>query len=339
MNKNNLLISVIVPVYNVEEHLEKCLDSILSQSYQNIEVILVNDGSSDDSGEICDEYAAKSSIFVVVHKKNEGVAKARLTGFEISSGDYITFVDGDDYITSNYIEKLVNPIIKYQVDLVCCKHFDQYGDLIIPSKYTTKGLFKKSDITSFISSRYIYDDILGHSGIPIFLVTKLIKREFVSKGLLAGKGLWWGEDQIAAFQIIMDVNSMFILNECLYYYVKHEGQATSVYKTSLWKNQLDTYMRYKTIDKDNLLKLQLIKHVWKYSFLVNLYKKMPKEIHSFPAFSNELKRIDKQEGWKVFFKGKTTGLGWKNDVKFWLIKLRQYRLLYFLCFRKNYEQQ
>ena len=330
-------VSIIIPVYNIEKYLPTCLDSILSQTFINFEAILVDDGSTDNSGVICDNYAKKDQRFKVLHKSNEGVAKARVSGFEISTGDYVTFVDGDDYITTECIEKLVEPINNYQVDLVCCNYYIQYEDRIIPSKYTAKGVFETTNLKSFISNDYLYNDKLGHSGIPIFIWAKLIKREFVAGGLLAGKGLWWGEDQIASFQIIMDVNSMYVLNECLYYYIKHEGQATSVYKTSLWINQLYVYKRYKAIDKNGLLKIQLIKHVWKYSFLINLYKKMPMEIHSYDAFSKELKQIEKHDGWQDFFSGKTTGLGWRNDIKFWLIKLKLYRLFYFLFLKKYYE--
>lgn len=334
---NNSLVSVILPIFNVEYYLSSCLDSIINQTYKNIEIILVDDGSKDNSGQICDEYASKDERIKVIHKDNEGVAKARITGFENSSGSYISFVDGDDYVSASYIEKLIGPVCEYRVDLVCCWYNIQKGEKTTPVHYLTKGLFDRTRINNFISSQYLYDDNLGHSGIPIFLWTKLIKREYVKKGLLAGKGVWWGEDQIAAFQIIMSVHSMFIVDECLYYYIRRDNQATSIYKTSLWLNQLSTYLRYKAIDKDNLLKGQLVKHVWKYSFLVNLYKKMPLEIHSCYAFLFEMKGIEKMGGWKDFFREETPGLGRRNDIIFWLIKFRAYRLLYYLFLKRVYE--
>lgn len=333
----SISVSIIIPVYNIEKFLPACLNSIIAQTYSNIEIILVNDGSKDGSGAICDEYAKNDSRIKVLHKDNEGVANARLDGFSLSTGEYITFVDGDDYISTDYIEKLIEPVNKYQVDLVSCNHNSQYGDEISPSHYIAEGLFDKSKLTSFIASDYLYCDELAHSGIPVFLCTKLIKRDLVAKGLEAGKGLWWGEDQIAFFQIITEANSLFVLNECLYYYVRHEGQATSIYKSSLWLNQLNTYLRYKEVDKNDLLKLQLIKHVWKYSFVVNLYQKMPTKIHSCAEFSEELKKIEKYDGWGDFFRGKTTGMGKKEDFKYWLLKHKMYRTLYRLFFKKIYE--
>ena len=100
-------ISVIVPIYNTEKYLKRCFDSILSSTYENLEVILVDDGSPDNSGKICDEYAARDSRIRVIHKKNGGLSSARNAGLDIATGDYVTFVDSDDYIASDIYEKLV----------------------------------------------------------------------------------------------------------------------------------------------------------------------------------------------------------------------------------------
>lgn len=100
------LISVIVPVYNVEKYLSRCVDSIIGQTYSNLEIILVNDGSTDLSGAICDEYKKKDKRIVVIHQKNGGLSQARNSGMEIMSGKYVAFVDSDDYISEDYIEYL-----------------------------------------------------------------------------------------------------------------------------------------------------------------------------------------------------------------------------------------
>lgn len=111
-------ISIIVPVYNVECYLRKCMESILNQTFQNFEVILVDDGSFDRSGEICNEYASKNESVIVIHKENEGVSSARNCGLNESTGDLITFVDPDDWIEKHYLEVLYNCLKKNHADLV-----------------------------------------------------------------------------------------------------------------------------------------------------------------------------------------------------------------------------
>lgn len=121
------LLSVIIPVYNVEEYLVKCVDSILGQTYRSLEVILVNDGSKDGSGRICDDFAAKDPRVKVIHQENGGLSRARNAGIEAATGEYITFVDSDDWIEADAYEHLLSLIEKYQVKLVCGGNFDVDG--------------------------------------------------------------------------------------------------------------------------------------------------------------------------------------------------------------------
>lgn len=114
------LISVIVPVYNVEKYLKKCIESILGQTYQNIEIILVDDGSTDNSGKICDEYKKTDTRIKVVHKENGGLSDARNKGIDVSAGAYIMFVDSDDYISSKMVEILYERIIEDKADIAIC---------------------------------------------------------------------------------------------------------------------------------------------------------------------------------------------------------------------------
>ena len=114
------LISVIVPVYKVEKYLARCVDSIIAQTYENLEIILVDDGSPDNCGKLCDEYAQKDARIRVLHKENGGLSDARNYGTEISSGAYITFVDSDDYIAPNYVEYLYRLLVENDADISCC---------------------------------------------------------------------------------------------------------------------------------------------------------------------------------------------------------------------------
>lgn len=113
----NPKVSIIVPVYKVEKYLRKCIDSILNQTYENLEIILVNDGSPDNCGEICDEYAEKYSKIIVIHKQNGGLSSARNAGLDVATGDYIGFVDSDDWIEPNMYQRLMENAIKYNAEI------------------------------------------------------------------------------------------------------------------------------------------------------------------------------------------------------------------------------
>lgn len=119
----NELVSVIVPIYGVEEYLEKCINSIINQTYKNLEIILVDDGSPDRCPEICDEYAIKDSRIKVIHKKNGGLSDARNAGLDVAKGDYFVFVDSDDWIESTMIEHLLNTCKKFNVNLAACGRY------------------------------------------------------------------------------------------------------------------------------------------------------------------------------------------------------------------------
>ena len=111
-------VSVVIPVYNVEKYLRRCLDSLVNQTYKNLEFICVNDGSTDNSLEILKEYAAKDSRFIIINQKNQGVALARNNGLNVASGDYLSFVDPDDWVGLNYYEEVVKEFIATNCDVV-----------------------------------------------------------------------------------------------------------------------------------------------------------------------------------------------------------------------------
>ena len=118
--KKDPLISVIIPVYNVEKYVQKCLDSVTNQSYHNLEIILVDDGSTDSSGKICDTYAKKDERITVIHQKNQGLSEARNNGMKVAHGKYTTFIDSDDYIHQEMIMFLYKTLKQYQADIATC---------------------------------------------------------------------------------------------------------------------------------------------------------------------------------------------------------------------------
>lgn len=133
-------VSIVIPVYNNEKYVEKCIESVCTQSYQDLEIILVDDGSTDSSGAICDRYAEQDSRIIVLHQENGGVSNARNNGIDIATGEYLTFVDGDDYIGTDYIGDLVKCMKENQAQMVICgmKKISTNGevvDAIVPGQY------------------------------------------------------------------------------------------------------------------------------------------------------------------------------------------------------------
>ena len=146
------LISIIIPVYNVEQYLPKCLDSILAQTYKNLEIILVNDGSQDNSGKICDDYAKKDTRIKVIHQKNGGVAAARNMGLSIANGEWIGFLDSDDWIEQDMFEYLLNLTLKYDADVAQCGIFFEDNINIKEIQYPKKEYFAPYGIEKFTNS-------------------------------------------------------------------------------------------------------------------------------------------------------------------------------------------
>lgn len=217
----NPLISIIIPVYKVEKYLKKCIDSILAQSYTNIEVILIDDGSPDNCGKICDEYTSLDKRIVVVHKKNGGLSSARNAGLDIANGDYIAFVDSDDYIHKDYIKCMINEAQKSNADLVMCNvvSVDEKGEVL--KKYNCiEGSVNRTEFwTNYYYSHY-YE--LG-----MISCNKLYKK-YIWKKLRFPNGKVH-EDEFVLFHVINQSRIISVINKELYYYFQRSDSITGIY--------------------------------------------------------------------------------------------------------------
>jgi glycosyltransferase involved in cell wall biosynthesis len=160
------LVSIIIPIYGVELYLKQCIESVLSQSYQNLQIILVNDGSKDKCGEICNYYATKDKRIQVIHKQNEGLVNARKSGLAIAQGEFVTFVDGDDWVGKNFIYNLIQPSLKYDVDFTIAGFIREfYGkeDKILPK--LPIGYHSTDNLANTILPNSIYNGIFFQHGI------------------------------------------------------------------------------------------------------------------------------------------------------------------------------
>ncbi|WP_270504404.1 glycosyltransferase family 2 protein [Eubacterium limosum] len=201
-------ISVIIPVFNVEKFLKKCVDSVVNQTYRNLEIILVDDGSTDNSSKLCDKFKKKDSRIVVIHKKNGGLSDARNIGISKASGKYISFVDSDDFVNLDMYEILHNELVNNGADIAVCGFFECYKNKRIENGFSNKD---KCILTS-------KEAIVNLDKIFPMAWNKLYKKEIFSDiKYPVGK---YNEDTFIILKILMKAERIVITNKKLYYYVK-----------------------------------------------------------------------------------------------------------------------
>lgn len=205
-----LLITVIVPIYNVEKYINKCIESIKKQTYKNLEIILVDDGSTDRCGEICDNYSKKDNRIIVIHKENGGLSDARNTGVDWAKGEYITFVDSDDYLDKNYIEKLYRAIKKDNTEISQCGII-KFNEELKETQYI--GYSENNIITT---KQSIIDMSKEHWVENVVVWNKMYSKELI-KDIKFAKGMLH-EDEFFTYKALYNSDKISIIKDYLYYY-------------------------------------------------------------------------------------------------------------------------
>lgn len=242
------LVSIVIPIYKVEKYLNRCINSIVNQTYSNLEIILVDDGSPDECPKMCDEWAMKDKRIKVIHKDNQGLGMARNTGIDFATGTYIVFFDSDDYVALETIEKAVDKIKKYNADIVLygLNSIDSSGKIIsedIPK--SDKELYSDEEIYRYILPNMIANDPvsgerLGYnmSASGAMYSLEMIKfhnwrfaseREFIS------------EDFYSLLSLYRHVKRVTIIREALYFYCYNENSLTHVYDPGRYKRVCQCY--------------------------------------------------------------------------------------------------
>lgn len=219
-------VSVIVPVYNVKKYLRKCVDSIKNQTYQNIEIVLVDDGSTDGSENLCDEIARTDNRIVIIHKENGGLSDARNVGMDASSGDYISFVDSDDYVDEDFCEILIANLEKYNADVSCCRYSNVWED------GTKEPIGNDGEIHIYEGLEALKEYIYGKTMDP-FSVNKLYRAEllgnskFLDNRVRFIKGIL-SEDNPFCVELFKQTNKVVLVGAAKYNYLQaREGAITS----------------------------------------------------------------------------------------------------------------
>ena len=203
------LISVIVPVYKVEKYINQCIDSIINQTYTNLEIILVDDGSPDNCGNICDEYAKKDKRIKVIHKENEGVSIARNIGLENSNGKYVTFIDSDDWVDEEYCKTLFESLKKQEADCAACGYNRVTGE-------TVEKINSDNSEKLYNSKEYLIKILNPQTGLG-FCHMKLYKKEILS-GIEFEKNIVVGEDALFNIKISKKIKKAAFVSRTLYNY-------------------------------------------------------------------------------------------------------------------------
>lgn len=245
------LVSIIIPVFNSEQYIERAMKSVLNQTYKNIELIVVNDGSTDHTKDTILKVKREDSRIKYFENTNSGVSVARNIGLNNATGKYVGFVDADDYIDKNMIDLLVNTAEKYTCDIVSCIFERVYSDRVVPEKTKIRqGHYNKKDFANII-----YPQLFGSKHIktqlPLNIVTKLFKREIIEENSIRFEtDLKFGEDLLFTQEFLLYSNTFyFFTKEKLYKYTYNEYSATNKYYENKWNNRkLGLYKRKQIIN-------------------------------------------------------------------------------------------
>lgn len=240
-SQNNPLISVIIPCYKVEKYLDRCLKTVVNQSYRNLEIILIDDGSPDNTGILCDKWAQNDSRIKVIHKKNEGLGFARNTGIEAATGEWIAFIDSDDYINLSMYEKLISAATRTKSDIAFCGHIKQMHDEreLHIYDFENETIFEKDDLIE-LSQGFFKPTTLTPKMLTMS-VWHAVYRHSVIKELFHSEREVGSED--IHFQVCALLNSkrVVFIPDALYYYCYNGSSLSHSYS-------LSKYDRYKRLN-------------------------------------------------------------------------------------------
>ena len=230
MKKSNeeTKISVIIPVYNVEKYLDKCIKSVVNQTYKNLEIILVDDGSPDNCSQMCDEWAKKDERIKVIHKANGGVSSARNVGLDNATGEYIAFVDSDDFLDLDYYEKMLEGVDFSKVDLVVSntRRIDDETGVGNANNSFNKDYLNTNDIDEFCA--FVSEGFLPPIWNKIYK-KKLIKQTFRESILI-------GEDRIFNFNYLQNINNNVVIKNNLFYnYILYKGSCFNRERSKIYE--------------------------------------------------------------------------------------------------------
>lgn len=239
-------LSIIIPVYNVEAYLAECLDSILAQTFSDFEILLIDDGSTDNSTAICDEYAGKDVRIRCFHKENGGHTSARQEGFRQAAGEYVAFVDSDDWAAPAMYEKMCGAAKGTDADVICCNYTSVAPNRKIERRdFCAPGLYDRTRLTEEIYPQMLLSGSFFHFGISPSLCNKIFRKSLLEKYIFhVPLSIKLGEDGLITYPCLLNAGSVCFLPDFLYYYRSNDNSLThTMDHRRLAENRLlfDTY--------------------------------------------------------------------------------------------------
>lgn len=308
-----MLISVIVPVYNIEKYIGKCIESIQKQTYSNLEIILVDDGSTDESGKICDDYATKDSRIRVVHKDNGGSVSARKAGVNVARGEYSLCVDGDDWVEHDYIEHILLHILHKPDIVAVLGYFRDYenglkvycSDYSKHPSFSVDKLYLKDEIRKYILPSFIDTDHFFCSELPIVLWSYCFKTELLKAcQMQENDDVTLGEDVACVMRCLLNAGSLIASDESGYHYVQRNDSMVHFKSTNTKDELRKTYENFKNIHtkdyRDEDLNIKKLFHIFYVMMLKNYSYFVDKTSDFLFPYSNITR------GMKIFIYGTGT---------------------------------
>lgn len=272
------ILSVIVPVYKVEEYLPQCIDSILAQTFSDLELILVDDGSPDNSGKICDDYAARNSNIRVIHQKNGGHTSARKAGMRIAEGKYISLIDSDDFLEPDMYERMIRRAREHQADMVVIGHvMDLPGQTLACENALASGVYREKDLEK-LRSGAIFCVPEGKSGINGAMWCKLFLREKAQETFLNQEEvLRVGEDMLFSYRMLLNAGCVVIENENHgYHYRIRESSITQTYYKDYFRDINLLYDQLKMLSQrdESTGAMEALANYYIYQYVDGVYRQL-----------------------------------------------------------------
>ncbi|WP_191561444.1 glycosyltransferase [Metabacillus idriensis] len=341
----SLKVSVIVPVYNAEEYLLECIESLLSQTLKECEFIFVNDGSNDKSKEIIEKYSINDHRIILLNQTNKGVSKARNLGLSIAKGEYVGFVDADDFVKKDSFEVLYNNAIKKNYDVIISnfESISNSGKFTVSSLLKLNTTYSRNDIINEIIPHLIESDHLNS------VWNKIYKREIISNNnILFPDHLSLGEDGIFNLLFFKSARSGKYINYSGYYYREVHGSATrNIIKKDYFKREIDLFIMdlpFKEIiqDEDRVKSLKCKKLINNTISLIHVYLSPTNELSPIKRYKYVRRMVNNsaiKEALSTYSLKYSRELGRYNKSILTMMKLKSIIGLFFLVFYSNYRNR